>query len=98
VRFAAIGTADPLCGVIANNTAAVLIQLDDLALAGRLLTEAYDQKERMIGLLSPDVLTALLNMQAIFARQEDVRNNWPFVRGAHFVEEALKLPTVDLNY
>ena len=82
---------------MSNNTAALLIQLDDLALAGRTLSESYDQRERQVGVLSPDALTALLNFQALFQRQEDVANCLPFLRGAKVVRRALALPSVALE-
>ena len=96
-RSSSIGTADLLYSVITNNTAALLVQLDDLALAGRVFNESYDHRERGLGVVSPEVLTALLNFNCVFERQEDSKNAAPFVRGAALVKHTMALPHIDVE-
>lgn len=72
--------------------------LDDLATAGRVLTGSFEQRERQVGMLSPELHTSLLNMIALFCRQEDDRNGGPFEHGAAVVARALRLPEVSLGH
>jgi hypothetical protein len=97
LRSQTLGTADPSCAVLTNNSAATAVQLDDLAVGGRRFSDSYDVKTRMLGLLSPEALTAMLGLQSLFLRQEDKANLAPFARGAGVVQQALHKVGLDFD-
>jgi tetratricopeptide (TPR) repeat protein len=85
------GTSDPGYALGTNSWAASMFVLDDLAHAGRVLTESFESRERQLGSGSAAVLTGLQNMAALFIRQQDFTNADPFTKGAEQVSAFLEL-------
>jgi len=72
-----------------NNLSCQYFRFDDLTRSGRLFTESQEIRERQVGIGSPDVLTSLKNMAALFVRQEDPINAAAFVKGEEIVSKFL---------
>ena len=63
--------------------------LDDLAHSGRVFTESFESRERLLGSGSAAVLTSLQNMAALFLRQQDHHNAEPYIKGAEQISAFL---------